>query len=59
MLYIATVSFSGLLTMRAGEKRELADSPVVSDLLKAGHIIEYKAADTVKPADKKERKGKK
>jgi len=57
MLYMATVSFSGEISMRMGEKREFSDSPIVNDLLKAGHIIEVKADDQPK-AEKKERKGK-
>jgi hypothetical protein len=59
MLVRAVVSFSGLISMRVGEQREL-DSPIVEDLLKSGHVIEVKATD-VKPAaaEKKERKGSK
>ena len=57
MLYMATVSFSGIISMRMGEKREISDSSIVNDLLKAGHIIEVKA-DAQAKAEKKERKGK-
>lgn len=54
MLYRATVSFSGIISMRVGEQREISDSSIVNDLLDAGYIIEVKADD----APKKERKGK-
>lgn len=57
MLYMATVSFSGVISMRMGEKREISDSSIVNDLLKAGHLIEVKPEDAPK-AEKKERKGK-
>ena len=43
MMYLATKSFSGRITMTAGERREISDPAVVADLLKAGYIIEYKA----------------
>ena len=48
MLYEATVSFCGKLTMQKGEKRELTDKAVIDNLIKAGYI------KAVKPA--KERK---
>lgn len=57
MLYKATVSFSGVISMTGGEIREMSDSPLVNDLLKAGYIIEHKA-DVQPKAEKKERKGK-
>lgn len=61
MDYIATVSFSGLkLSMAKGQKREITDSALVSDLLKAGYIVPYEATD--KPIEEKpkntRRKGK-
>lgn len=57
MLYKATVSFSGMISMTGGEVREISDSSLVKDLLKAGYIIEHKADDAPK-TEKKERKGK-
>ena len=59
MLYKATVSFSGAISMASGEVRELSDPALVADLLKAGHIIEHKLDEKASPeAEKKERKGK-
>lgn len=52
MLYKATVSFSGIASMVAGEVKELTDKAVINDLLKAGYIIEFKA-DKAKPKKKK------
>lgn len=38
MRYMAIVSFSGVLTMAAGEVRSIPDPAVAADLLKAGYI---------------------
>lgn len=38
----ALVSFSGALSMFAGEEREYGDKAVLSDLLQAGYIEEVK-----------------
>ena len=57
MLYKATVSFSGVISMSGGEVRELSDQAVIDDLLKAGHIIELKADEKPKKKPAK-RKGK-
>ena len=48
MLYKATVSFSGLISMASGEVRELSDQAIIDDLLKAGYIMEL---DTEKQAE--------
>lgn len=52
MLYKATTSFSGIFSMMAGEVKEITDKALISDLLKAGYIIEF-------TADKKSAKKKK
>lgn len=60
MDYIATVSFSGLkISMAKGQKREITDSALASDLLKAGYIVPYEATTKLedKPKNTK-RKGK-
>lgn len=57
MLYEATVSFSGLISMRKGERRTMESSPLVEDLLKAGLIIKVEATDT--PKAEKKGKGRK
>ena len=39
MIYKATISFAGAISMMQGERRELdAASPVTKDLLNAGYI---------------------
>lgn len=43
MLYKAKVSFSGLISMAEGEVKEILDSSIVKDLLKAGYIEAVKA----------------
>lgn len=54
MLYKATVSFSGNVSMVANEVKELTDQSVIKDLLNAGYIIEYKAdKKATKPKKKK------
>ena len=71
MLYMATVSFSGIITMKKGEVREISDQSLVDDLLKAGYIIPYEPTskkvekepkddvkEDVKPEKKTKRKGK-
>lgn len=43
MLYMATTSFSGKISMAKGKVGEIADPALVADLLKAGYIIPYEA----------------
>lgn len=64
MLYLALVSFSGIISMYKGEIREISDSSLVDDLLKAGYITPYEPTDEAvdgEPAEKTKtkRKGKK
>lgn len=56
MLYKALISFSGILSMAKDEVREISDSSLVSDLLKAGYIMEMKADESKKPKEEKRRK---
>lgn len=58
MLYMATVSFSGKISMYEGEVREISDPSLVEDLTKAGYIIKYEATKTVKADDAKDEKPK-
>lgn len=39
----ALVSFSGVVSMRAGETREIDDAEVVADLKQAGYVEEIPA----------------
>ena len=62
MLYLATISFSGQISMSKGKVGEISDPALVADLTRAGYIIPYEATDkkddvTEKPKTK--RKGKK
>ena len=41
-MYRAIKGFSGLITMRKDEVREIKDKAIVKDLLKAGYIVEVK-----------------
>ena len=45
MEYKAKVSFSGAISMAAGEVKPITDADVAKDLLKAGYIEEIKPAD--------------
>lgn len=40
MLYKATISFSGVVSMTMGEVREISNPSIVEDLLRAGYIVE-------------------
>ncbi len=43
MLYKALISFCGLISMAEGEVREISDSSIAKDLLKARYVEEIKA----------------
>ena len=47
-MYKALVSFSGLITMRKNEVKEIKDKALVKDLLKAGYNEEVKSAKAKK-----------
>ena len=53
MLYKATVSFSGLISMNGGKVGEISDPAIVADLLKAGYIIPYEADKKAVKSDDK------
>lgn len=42
LLHRALKSFSGAISMREGETREIDDAELVADLLRAGYIEEVK-----------------
>lgn len=42
MKYKAIISFTGLVSMAEGEVREIPDTTIANDLLKAGYIEEVK-----------------
>lgn len=55
MRYMATVSFSGAISMSKGKVGEISDQTLVDDLLNAGYIIPYEATNK---EEKPKRKGK-
>lgn len=60
MEYKAKVSFSGAISMAAGEVKTIPDAEVAKDLLKAGYIVEVKPADKTNAkvsTNKTEKKG--
>ena len=47
-MYRAKIGFSGLITMKKGEVKEIKDKKIVKDLLKAEYIEEIKPAKAEK-----------
>ena len=47
VMYKATKSFSGIISMKKGDVREIKDEEVAKDLIRAGYVIEL--ADESKP----------
>ena len=59
MLYKATTSFSGQISMAKGKVSEISDPALVNDLLKAGYIIPFestaqKAVEKAQPVQPKD-----
>lgn len=52
-MYEAVKSFTGIITMTIGERREIADVTIANDLLRAGYIKEVNPAEKVKRPRKK------
>ena len=59
MRYKALTSFSGKVSMAMDEVREISDTSIVSDLLKAGYIMELKADNVKETKPKRKKKGEK
>ena len=47
-MYRAKIGFSGLISMKKNEIREIKDKKIVKDLLKAGYIEEIKPGKSEK-----------
>lgn len=47
-MYRAKVCFSGLISMKKGEAKDIKDKKIVKDLLKSGYIEEVKPAKSEK-----------
>lgn len=56
MRIIAVENFSGLISMRKGEERELEDELLLSDLLRAGYVEEVAPVQQKKRGAKNESK---
>lgn len=52
----AVENFSGLISMRKGEERELEDELLLKDLLKAGYVVEVAPVQPTKRGAKDESK---
>ncbi len=52
----AKISFAGIVTMGAGEVREITDEATVKDLLQAGYVEEVTSAPKA-PVKKSAKKG--
>lgn len=57
-MYKALTSFCGIVSMRAGEVKDIADTNIAKDLIKAGYIEEIKPAEKVKAETKAPAKAK-
>jgi hypothetical protein len=58
-MYKALKSFSGLVSMRKGEVREISDLAISNDLLKAGYIEEIGSKKEPKTEPETKKAGKK
>ena len=60
-MYKALIDFSGVVSMKKGEVKEIADKSIVNDLVKAGYIEIYEPAPskatTTKVKKKNPKKG--
>lgn len=52
-MYKALVSFAGHISMVKGEVRDIDDPEIVSDLLKAGYIVDLEAKKKAAKASRK------
>lgn len=56
MIVRAMVSFTGKASMAKGEKRNISDKTVLTDLINAGYVVPEKAENSAKPAEKQTKK---
>lgn len=57
MAYRALTSFSGLVSMKKGEERDIQDEAIVKDLLRAGYIEDLSANQKAAKSSKSSKKG--
>lgn len=53
----AKLSFAGIVTMGAGETREIIDAAIIKDLVSAGYVEEIGKTSTTPKAPAKRKKG--
>ena len=53
MKYKAIKSFGGIVSMHAGQVKDISDVNIAKDLLRAGYIEEIKPASKAKPKTEK------
>lgn len=51
-MYKAKINFAGIISMKKGEVKEIADSKLANDLIKAGYIEDMNPAKDEKPVKK-------
>ena len=56
MLYKALKSFSGIVSMAGGEIKDISNSFVINDLVKAGYIVPAEAGSNTEPTEVKKKK---
>ena len=56
MAYKATKSFSGVISMKKGDVRDITNEEVAKDLLRAGYVIELEESKPKTSASKKSSK---
>lgn len=56
-MYKAKVTFGGVVSMTAGEVKDIPDVTIAKDLLRAGYIVEVKPAEKVKTTKPKRKRG--
>lgn len=57
MAYRALKTFSGLISMRKGEERDIKDETIVKDLLRAGYIEDLSEKTKPSKSSKSSKKG--
>lgn len=55
-MYKAKVTFGGVVSMTAGEVKDIPDVTIAKDLIRAGYIVEVKPAEKVNKTTKPKRK---
>ena len=51
-MYKAKINFAGIISMKKGEVKNIADKALANDLIKAGYIEDLNPAEDKKPVKK-------